>query len=85
MRAGFVCGLRPIAFANRMSSITLQRASDSPTLPTIAALTNAASIVLKRLYKPDFRYAKAGVMLEELSDSAHVQGSPFGGSEPSPE
>ncbi|AGG88789.1 Y-family DNA polymerase [Rhodanobacter denitrificans] len=51
----------------------------------IAALTNAASIVLGRLYKPGFRYAKAGVMLEELSDSAHVQGSLFGGSEPSPE
>lgn len=50
----------------------------------VADLTFTASMVLARIFKPGFRYTKAGVILEELVDQDHVQGSLFGAAEASP-
>lgn len=43
--------------------------NDTPTLVQYALLA------LKRIYRPDYRYVKAGVMLSGLSPSAHQQGN----------
>jgi DNA polymerase V len=50
----------------------------------LADLTYTASIVLARIFKPGYRYTKAGVMLEELVDQDHVQGGLFDAAEVSP-
>lgn len=50
----------------------------------VADLTFTASAVLARIFKPGFRYTKAGVMLEELVDQDHIQGGLFGAAEASP-
>lgn len=44
----------------------------------VAELTRVASVLLNKLYKPGYRYVKAGVMLEELVDRAVMQGGLFG-------
>jgi DNA polymerase V len=40
-------------------------------------LARAALAGLRRLYKPDYAYQKAGVMLLDLSDAGHAQGALF--------
>lgn len=43
----------------------------------LATLTRAADGVLTKIFRAGYRYAKAGVMLEDLADQSHVQGEMF--------
>ena len=52
------------------NSITLKLDSPSSYLPT---LTTAALHGLKTIFKPDYKYKRAGVMLSEIEPSSHKQ------------
>jgi len=50
----------------------------------LAIVTRAADAALEKIFRPGYRYIKAGVMLEELTDQTYVQGGLFEAGEVSP-
>lgn len=53
----------------------------SPTNNT-AKLVSMAMWALKKIYRPDYNYAKAGIMLSELVPAAGIQGDMFSNMQP---